>query len=113
MKFLLRKDWLAAIAFVAFFALPKGLTSSYVPVELPTWILIYAIAVLIVYRFGLIPLACAIFTVNMLSNVPFTADFSAWYMGTFALTTLSVVALAGWGFYNSLGGGPVWRPEIE
>jgi predicted Ser/Thr protein kinase len=113
LKFLLRKDWLAAIVFVAFFAVPKGLTSSYVPVELPMWILIYAIAVLIVYRFGLIPLACAIFTVNMLSNVPFTADFSAWYMGTFALTLLSVVALAGWGFYQSLGGEPLWRPELE
>jgi hypothetical protein len=113
LKFLLRKDWLAAIAFVAFFALQKGLTSSYVPVELPMWILVYAIAVLIVYRFGLIPLACAIFTVDMLSNVPFTTDFSAWYMGTFALTTLSVVALAGWGFYQSLGGEPLWRPELE
>jgi predicted Ser/Thr protein kinase len=113
LKFLLRKDWLAAIVFVAFFALPKGLTSSYVPVELPMWILVYAIAVLIVYRFGLIPLACAIFTVDMLSNVPFSTDFSAWYMGTFALTLLSVVALAGWGFYQSLGGEPLWRPELE
>jgi serine/threonine-protein kinase len=113
LKFLLRKDWLAAIAFVALFALPKGLTSSYVSVELPMWILVYAVAVVIVYRFGLIPLACAIFTINMLYNVPFTADFSAWYMNTFALTLLSVVALAGWGFYQSLGGEPLWRPEIE
>jgi serine/threonine-protein kinase len=113
LKFLLRKDWLAAIAFIAFFVVPKGLASSYVPVEVPMWILIYAIAVLIVYRFGLVPLACAIFTVDMLSNVPFTADFSAWYMSTFALTLLSVVALAGWGFYQSLGGEPLWRPELE
>jgi serine/threonine protein kinase len=113
LKFLLRKDWLAAIAFVALFALPRSFTSSYFSVDLPTWILIYAIAVLIVYRFGLIPLACAIFTVNMFSNVPFTVDFSAWYMGTFILTLLSVVTLAGWGFYQSLGGEPIWRPEIE
>ncbi|MGD0164164.1 MAG: serine/threonine-protein kinase [Candidatus Sulfotelmatobacter sp.] len=113
LKVVLRKDWLAAIAFVALFALPQGLSSSYVAVELPAWILIYAIAVLIVYRFGLIPLACAIFTVNMLANVPFTADFSAWYMATSALALLSVVALAGWGFYQSLGGEPLWRPEIE
>jgi serine/threonine-protein kinase len=113
LKVVLRKDWLAAIAFVALFALPQGLSSSYVAVELPAWILIYAIAVLIVYRFGLIPLACAIFTVNMLANVPFTADFSAWYMATSALALLSVVALAGWGFYQSLGGEPLWRLEIE
>ena len=113
LKVLLRKDWIAVIAFVALFALLQGLTSSYVSVELPAWILIYAIAALIVYRFGLIPLACAIFTIDMLLNVPFTSDFSAWYMTTSALALLSVVALAGWGFYHSLGGEPLWRAEIE
>ncbi|MGD0986156.1 MAG: hypothetical protein ABR874_00005, partial [Candidatus Sulfotelmatobacter sp.] len=86
---------------------------SYVRVELPAMTLVYAVAVLIVYRFGLVPLACAIFTVDMLGNVPATADFSAWYMPTFILALLSVLALAGWGFYHSLGGEPLWRPEIE
>jgi hypothetical protein len=113
LKLVLRKDWLAAIAFVAIYSLPQGLSSSHVSVDLPIWILVYAIAVLIVFRFGLIPLACAIFTVNMLSNVPFTVSFSAWYMSTFALTLLSVVALAGWGFYHSLGGEPLWHLEAE
>jgi hypothetical protein len=84
-----------------------------VSVELPTQILVYAIAVIIVFRFGLVPLACAIFTVNMLANVPFTADTSEWYMTTSVLALLSVVALAAWGFYQSLGGEPIWRPEFE
>jgi len=53
------------------------------------------------------------FTINMLANVPFTADLSAWYMPTSTLALLSVVALAGWGFYQSLGGEALWRPEIE
>jgi hypothetical protein len=82
-------------------------------IELPTQILVYAIAVLIVLRFGLIPLACAIFTVNLLLSIPYTADFSAWYMPPSVLALLSVLALAAWGFYQSLGGEPLWRPEIE
>jgi serine/threonine-protein kinase len=113
LKVILRKDWLAAIAFVALFALPRGFSSSYPAVEVPTQILVYAIAVLIVYRFGLVPLACAIFTINMLANIPFTADLSAWYMPTSVMALLSVVALAGWGFYQSLGGEAVWRPQID
>jgi predicted Ser/Thr protein kinase len=113
LKLVLRKDWPAAIAFVAIYALPQGFSSQHVPVDLPMWIAIYAIAVLIVFRFGLIPLACAIFTVNMLSDVPFTVNFSVWYMSTFALTFLSVVTLAGWGFYHSLGGEPLWHAETE
>jgi serine/threonine-protein kinase len=113
LKVVLRKDWLAAIAFVALFALPRGLSSSYMPIDLPMQILIYAIAVLIVFRFGLVPLAVAIFTVDMLAGVPFSADFSTWYMTTSIFALLSIVALAAWGFYHSLGGEPVWVAEPD
>jgi serine/threonine protein kinase len=113
LKVLLRKEWIAGIALVAIFALPRGLSSTYMAVEIPAQILVYAIAVLIVLRFGFVPLACAVFTANLLGDVPFSADFSAWYMPTSILALLSVVALAGWGFYHSLGGEPIWQPEIE
>ena len=113
LKVLLRKEWIAAIVFVAIFALRPGLSSTYTAVELPTQILVYAIAVLIVVRFGFVPLACAIFTIDLMANVPFSADFSTWYMTTSILALLSVVALAGWGFYHSLGGERVWRVEMD
>jgi serine/threonine-protein kinase len=113
LKVLLRKEWIAAIAFVAIFAVPRGLSSSYMSIELPAQILVYGIALLIVLRFGLIPLACAIFTIDMLINVPFSADISAWYMPTSIAALLSVVAIAGWGFYHSLGGEPLWKVETE
>jgi serine/threonine protein kinase len=113
LRAILRKQWLAAIVFVAIFAVPRGLTSSYMSIELPALTLVYAIAVLIVIRFGLVPLVIAIFTVDMLANVPFSADFSAWYMTTSILALLSVVAIAGYGFYYSLGGQPVWKLEME
>jgi hypothetical protein len=112
LRVMLRKEWIAAIAFVAIFAVPRSLTSTYMPVELPAQIIVYAIAVLIVLRFGLVPLACAIFTINLMTNVPFSADFSAWYIATSILALVSVVALVGWGFYHSLGGGPLWRAEV-
>jgi predicted Ser/Thr protein kinase len=113
LKALLRNLWLATIVFVTIFAVPRGLASSYASVELPALILVYAIAALIVIRFGLVPLAVAIFTIDMLSNVPFSADFSSWYMTTSILALLSVVAIAAWGFYHSLGGQPVWKVEME
>ena len=113
LKIVLRRDWLAAAAFVTIFTLIKTLGSSYLAVELPSEILIYGIAVLIVVRFGLVPLACAVFTVDLLANVPFTADLSAWYASTTIFVLLSVVALAGWGFYNSLGGAPLWTLDAD
>ena len=67
---------------------------------------------LLVLRFGLVSLACAIFTVDLMTNLPFSADF-AWSMTTSILALLSVVGLAGWGFYHSLGGEPLWKAEME
>lgn len=113
LKVLLRREWIAAIAFVVIFAVPRGLSSTYVKVELPAQIIVYSIALLLVLRFGLLPLAVAIFTINMLSNVPFSADFSAWYMPASILALLSVLVLVGWGFYHSLGGQPLWKLDID
>ncbi len=113
LKVLLRKEWIAGIVLVAIFALPRALSSTYMSVEIPAQIIVYGIAVLIVLRFGFIPLACAVFTINLLANIPFSADLSAWYMPTSMLAMLSVVALAVWGFYHSLGGEQLWRPELD
>jgi hypothetical protein len=113
LKILLRKEWIAAIALVVIFALPRGLASTYMAVEVPAQIVVYGIAALIVLRFGFIPLACAVFTINLMANLPFSSDLSTWYMTTSILALLSVVALAGWGFYNSLGGEVVWRADLD
>jgi uncharacterized protein YneF (UPF0154 family)/predicted Ser/Thr protein kinase len=108
-----RTEWIAAVLFVAFFVGLKSLQSKHPSVELPAFSLIFAILALIVIRFGLVPLAVGAFTVDMFLNVPFTADFSEWYAGSSALALLVLVALAGWGFYHSQGGEPVWKVEME
>ncbi len=113
LKVLLRKEWIAAIVFVTMFAVPRGLSSSYMKIELPAQIIVYAIALLIVIRFGLLPLAVAIFTINMVSSIPFSADFSAWYMPTSSLALVSVLVLVAWGFYHSLGGQAVWKLDLD
>jgi serine/threonine protein kinase len=112
LKALLKKDWLASTIFVLIFTGLHG-TSSHPAIDLPAFVVIYGIAAVIMYRYGLVPLACAIFTVDMLANVPLTADLSAWYINTSFFALLSVVALAGWGFYHSLGGKPLLRGEEE
>jgi len=112
LKVLLKKDWLATLAFVAILTVLKTLGDPYPVVTAATAIVVYSIAALIVYRFGLVPLACAIFTVDLLVSVPFTADFSAWYLGMTMFALLSVVALTVWGFYHSLGGEPLWKTEL-
>ncbi len=113
LKVLLRKDWLAAIAFVGMYVGMKALQSTHLEVTVPAFLLVYVILVLIVFRFGLVPVAVAAFTVDMLLNVPLTADFSLWFASTTLFTLLSIVAIAAWGFYHSLGGKPIWKLDVD
>jgi hypothetical protein len=108
-----RTEWIAAVLFVSLFVGMRSLQTTHASVDLPAFFLIYAILALIVVRFGLVPLALGAFTVDMFLNVPFTADFSEWYAPSTALALLTVLALAAWGFYHSLGGEPVWKVEME
>ncbi len=108
-----RSDWIAAVLFLVFWVGMRSLGSTHPAVDIPELFLIYAVLVLIVLRFGLVPLAVGAFTVDMLANVPFTADLSEWYLPSALLALLSVVALAAWGFYHSLGGEPVWKVGME
>lgn len=77
--------------------------STHLAIDAITVALVYLILAVIIYRFGLVALMCAIFTVNLFQSVPFTGDVSAWYFGMTVFALLSIVALAGWGFYHSLG----------
>jgi predicted Ser/Thr protein kinase len=113
LKVLLRKEWIAAIVFIAIWAVPRGLTESHRLIEMPVQILVYTIALLIVLRFGLVPLAVAIFTIDMVASIPFPGDLSVWYVPSVVMQLLSVLVLAGWGFYHSLGGQRIWAGEEE
>jgi hypothetical protein len=106
-------DWIAAVLFVAILVWMRSLQSKHPSIELPVFVVIFSILSMVVLRFGLVPLAVGAFTVDMFLNVPFTADFSAWYAGPTAFALLIVVAIAGWGFYHSLGGQPLWKVEME
>jgi serine/threonine protein kinase len=109
----LRADWIAAVLFVGVFLVMRGLPSTHLAVDVPVILLTFGILALIVLRFGLVPLAVGAFTVDLLGNIPLTADFAAWYAAPAFLALLSVLALSGWGFYHSLGGEPLWVAEPE
>jgi serine/threonine protein kinase len=108
-----RSDWIAAVLFVAVFLVMRGLSSTHLAVDVPVILVVWGILALIVLRFGLVPLAVGAFTVDLLGNIPLTADFSVWYATPAFLALLSVLGLAGWGFYHSLGGEPLWVAEPD
>jgi serine/threonine protein kinase len=112
LRALVRNRWLAAALFVVIFALPKVLATQHPLIDSPVWIIIYLIAAIAVVRFGLVVLAVAVFCANILLNVPFTLDFGEWYAPASLGVVLSVVLLAGWGFYTALAGQRLFKAEL-
>jgi Protein kinase domain/zinc-ribbon domain len=111
-RVLVRNRWIAALLFVVVFALPKILATHHPLIDSPVWILIYVIAAVAVVRFGLVVLAVAGFTADLLLNLPFTLDLSAWYAPASTCVVLSILALAIWGFHTALAGQPLFKEEL-
>ncbi len=112
LRVLVRNRWVAAALFIVVFATPKILGSSHPLIDTPVWVIIYGIAAFAVVRYGLIVLAMAAFTANVLLNVPYTLDFSEWYAPGAICVLLSFVALAASGFYTSLAGQRLFKEEL-
>lgn len=104
LRVVLRNKWLAAAVFVAIFTTQNTLQNDHPQILVWVWLVVFSIAAYAVSRFGLITLAVAIFTANVVLNVPITFDFSNWYAPAGWAVLLSFVAIAAWGFYASLGG---------
>ncbi len=111
-RIVLRREWVAAIAFVLLFASMKTVGSDFPKVEAVLQFLIYSTAVVVVVRFGLVALAAGMFCADVLLNLPLTADTSNWYAANGILASLSILALASWGFYNALGGRNPWANSV-
>jgi len=112
LRVLVRNQWVAAVLFVILYSMPRLLASNHPAIDLPIWIVIYAIAAFAVVRFGLIALAAAVFTANVLLNLPYTLDFSKWYAGQSVAVLLSFALIAGWGFYTALAGQQILKGEL-
>ena len=103
-RVILRKPWLAAIAFVAFWTLIKSYSEHHLLYVVPMYAAVYGVAAFMVLRFGFVALAVGIFTVDLIGNLPVTTDLSAWYAGNALFILGLVAAMAIWGCYSALAG---------
>jgi len=115
LRIVLRNKWLATAAFIAIWTANNSLRSTRpeaFATFVPVWLVVFGIAAYAVTRFGLITLAVAIFTANVLLSLPCTFDFSNWYATNSLAVLLSFVAIAGWSFYTSLGGQKLLHDDL-
>ena len=72
-------------------------------------VLIAALAVFALIRFGVLALMSGILVLLTLGAFLFAADFSAWYAGSFLFAIGSVLALTAYASYTALAGRPLFK----
>ena len=108
LRALLRKQWLAAVVFVALLLIPRLLASGAVPVDLAFGVASLSIEVIILFRFGLVAYLAAMYVTNILLGLPLTLDFSTWYVSDSMFVLVALAALAAWAFRTALAGRSVF-----
>src|SRR5262249_6797973 len=110
---ILRREWLAAAAFVLILtAIGTGLSSGAVWVGLPLRLLEFGLMIFVMLRFGLLPFGIGEGVVSLLLLFPITADFSAWYAGSDIVALAFAVMLAGLAFHTALAGRPLFKADL-
>jgi serine/threonine-protein kinase len=113
LSIVLRKNWLGALlSWLLLSALLSLALDSNAPVVKLLALAASAIYVVALYRYGLLALLSSLFFFHLWVFFPITAEFSAWYAGDFVMALVMLVALASYGFYNSLGDQKVFRGQF-
>ena len=107
-RILLRNQWLAAGGLTLLFAAAISLLivsgGGNLVLGLLGGSVVGALYVTSLMRFGLVSLLTLYWANDLLGSLPLTTDLSAWYAGSSIFGMATVLALAGFAFYTSLGG---------
>ncbi|HMB68059.1 MAG TPA: serine/threonine-protein kinase [bacterium] len=106
-----RRRWIALVFVSVVFILPDPSWQTAPWVQIPPTLLIAAMFVTMLVRFGLVAGIVAIVYGSELPNYPLTLDFSHWYAGSTILALSVAAALPLYGFFVSLGGRPLLADE--
>jgi serine/threonine-protein kinase len=108
LRMMLRNQWMAMIAFTAFFTVLNVLGNERAWLGGVIGVLYFGTASLVIVRFGgLLAFMVGSFVSNLLFDVVITLDASAWYMSSNVLVLSVVAALAAWAFYIATGRRPL------
>jgi hypothetical protein len=104
LRVVLRREWLAAVAFVVIFVPIMTLGANYPVLAAIHGLVLVPVLYIVLVRFGLVATAMMVFFTTIDDWSPLTLDLSTWYADSTIAALLLVVAVATYGFHVSLGG---------
>ncbi len=112
LRFLLRRQWLAAVVFLLIVPVMVGRDFQLLP-WVPLSALLAALVILLVLlRFGVLALIACLYCDRMLQAAPLSPDLSAWYAHATLVPLGLVAAITCYGLYAATHGRPVFQTEL-
>lgn len=106
LRVVVRRDWLAAAAWVLILSVPDVLMSGAPLAVGPVILAMNAVSLLVLLRLGFLPSVVTQVALWLFKKYPMTFDTSAWYFGLGFIGLFAFAAIALYGFRTSLGGRP-------
>jgi hypothetical protein len=113
LRVILRKEWLAGIAFVLFFVVGRGIDSTNPVVTTASYTIVYGLIVFMLLRCGVLSLVATIFVTDLVPEILFTTNFSAWYGSGSLLIIALMVGLSILAFRYALGSQRPWAELLD
>jgi hypothetical protein len=105
LRVLLRKEWIAGTVFVALWSVLQTYSNGNSGwLSLLLYAMIFSLLVIILLRCGLFAMVVTIFLIDWVNQTFATTDLGSWYGLSSLIVVLFVGAMAGYGFWTSLGG---------
>jgi hypothetical protein len=116
LRLVLQRTWLAAGAIVMLFMIPiflGGVMSGRIPPSVFVEFFVnLSLSVIVMVRFGILPLVVTFLVSDWLSTFPLTSDLSVWYADKVLIAVGLVAAAAIWSFRVTLAGRRVVHDDL-
>jgi len=111
LRVMLRREWVAAAAFILVLTAFMGLGSDS-PITWIFYALKYGVICFLLLRFGLLANTAHYTVYFLLWFFPMTPHLSAWYSGIGLAGAVLMLAFAAYAFHTSLGGRPMFQARL-
>ncbi len=113
LRLLLRKDWLAAAAWISVAVVQNVLVNTNQWLAGVFSALVVTALMVALFRFGILSFVVAMLFLTVLTEFPLASNLPAWYGTGSVVALVGLVAIAGYGFRIALAGKPLLGADVE
>jgi serine/threonine-protein kinase len=105
LRYLVKKDWIAAMIAAIFFTFSNSasFTSSNWEVKTAIYLFVFGVLLMVLLRYGLVTIVAAAFFIDSFDSLGLGGDWKAWYAPAGLATVALLAGIAVYAFWRSLG----------